>query len=510
MTDNKVINAGLYIRVSTERQVKEGYSVAAQKENLGSFSKQQGWNIYDIYADEGISGKNIQDRPEVKRLIEDIKQGNIDVVVLYKFDRLTRDSRDTEDIISLVQECGIQVFTLSGGVVDVSTATGRFSVRISGAVAQLEREQTIERVKVAFKQKVSEGYTLASQTTCYGYNRKKHEKEQTINQEEAKVIRRIFRMYNNGSSFTEIANILNAEKVPTKMKGKKLKKAHSDEYREVKSVWMPKTIRLILTNPTYIGKVRYHIGKSDYFEADGLHKPIITEKIWNKAQERISKIKHVSRTNKPKDDVYYCGTLVCGICGQKLTTNRTKKTRKDGTWYYSNGYRCVNREKKLCTCLGVSHRKVEEAFLEYIDNIDELTELDNINIVDDETQALQEELDSLNNALQQTNIKRKEVMDLFMLNEITHEQLKYMTKELEKKQETLTSEVDKIASALAPRKTIDKSDIAKTIREHWEFLSERERLDFVTNFIEEIVIVNRDKDRHNGKPEILSVKFYEE
>ena len=84
-----------------------------------------------------------------------IIQVKIDVVVLYKFDRLTRDSRDTEDIISLIQTFGIQVFTLSGGTVDVSTATGRFAIRINGAVAQLEREQTIERVRFAFKQKVS-------------------------------------------------------------------------------------------------------------------------------------------------------------------------------------------------------------------------------------------------------------------------------------------------------------------------------------------------------------------
>ena len=148
-------SAGIYIRVSTEHQAKEGYSVAAQKNNLTNFSLNQGWEIFDIYADEGISGKNIKDRPEVKRMINDIKENKIDVVVLYKFDRLTRDSRDTEDIILLVQEYGIEVFTLSGGIIDVSTATGRFSIRINGAVAQLEREQTIDRVKVALKQKIN-------------------------------------------------------------------------------------------------------------------------------------------------------------------------------------------------------------------------------------------------------------------------------------------------------------------------------------------------------------------
>ena len=99
MLEHKLISAGLYIRVSTERQAQEGYSVAAQKQNLMNFARGQGWNIYDIYSDEGISGKNIKDRPEVKRLINDIKNKRIDVVVLYKFDRLTRDISDTEEII---------------------------------------------------------------------------------------------------------------------------------------------------------------------------------------------------------------------------------------------------------------------------------------------------------------------------------------------------------------------------------------------------------------------------
>lgn len=509
MKNCETINVGLYIRVSTERQVKEGYSVAAQKENLSSFALKQGWNIFDIYADEGISAKNIQDRPEVKRLIEDIRNNKINVVVLYKFDRLTRDSRDTEDIISLLQECGIQVITLSGGAVDVTTAAGRFSVRISGAVAQLEREQTIERVKFGLRQKASQGYTLACATTCYGYDRKKHEKEQKINKEEAKIVKRIFRMYNSGSTFTEIANILNAEKIPTKLKGKKVKVGESDEHKEIKSIWMPKTIRLILTNPTYIGKVRYHIGKPDYFEVDGVHEPIISKKVWDKAQDRISKIKSVHRTNLPKDDVYYCGTLVCGICGQKLTTNRTKMKNKHGDEYYNNGYRCVNKEKKLCTCLGVSHFKVEEAFLKYIDNIEELTEIDNIDIVDEELEETEKELLGLKNALSQINSKRNEVMDLFMQDEITHEQLKYMTSELEQKQQLLNNEISKIENSLKPKNSVNKKEIAKTIREHWDFLTDHERLDFLSSFVEEIVIVNRDKDRHNGKPEILDVKFYQ-
>ncbi len=508
MVEQKTMNAGLYVRVSTEKQALEGYSVPAQKANLSKFTKSQGWHIFDVYADEGISGKNIENRPEVKRLINDIKNKKIDVVVLYKFDRLTRDSRDTEDIIELIQQFDIQVFTLSGGVVDVSSATGRFTVRINGAVAQLEREQTIERVKVAFEEKVKEGYTLASRTTCYGYDRKKHEKEMTINEDEAHIVKRIYKMYVEGHSFTEIANLLNTEKVPTKLSGREVKKRGTEEKYVVNSIWMPKTIRLILSNPVYIGKVRYHIGRKDGFIADGKHQPIVTTKLWDDAQAKLTKIKHVSRTNLPKDDVYYCGTLVCGICGQKLTTNRTNRIKKDGTKVVFNGYRCVNREKKQCTCLGVSHRKVEEAFLEYMDNIEELSDIEKVEITPDEDNI--EELETLKKSLQQTLAKKKQIMDLFMINEISHDQLKYMTSELDKKSELIKGEIEKLERIITPKETIDRSKIASTIKEHWKYLSNKERLEFLTNFVEKIVIVNRDKDKVNGKPEILEVKFYNE
>ena len=109
MKDSNPTRAALYIRVSTERQVQEGYSIPAQKTNLTKFANDQGWSICGVYADKGISGKNIEDRPNVKRLIKDIKDKKIDVVVLYKFERLTREMSDTEDIIKLIQQSEIGV-----------------------------------------------------------------------------------------------------------------------------------------------------------------------------------------------------------------------------------------------------------------------------------------------------------------------------------------------------------------------------------------------------------------
>ncbi|HHW68735.1 MAG TPA: recombinase family protein, partial [Tenericutes bacterium] len=458
-------SVGIYVRVSTEHQTKEGYSIAAQKENLTNFAKQQGWNIFDIYTDEGISGKNIQDRPNVKRLIHDIKSKKVNVVLLYRFDRLTRDMSDTETIIKLIQDCGIEVYTISGGTVDVSTATGRFFIRVSGAVAQLEREQTIERVKAAFIQKVKEGKSLCSSTPSYGYDRPKHQEIQTINEEEAKVVRRIFKMYVDGKSFTEIANKLNAEGIHTKKRGKVQKKRNNEETYIINSVWQPKTIRQILTNVTYIGGVRYGINNPNGFIVlNGLHEPIISKDLWEKAQERLKKVKNISRTNYPKVEVYYCGTLVCGLCGHKLTTQRVIKIKKDGTKKIYYGYRCVNREKGQCSAIGISHKKVEEAFLKYINNIAELSEIKNINNINYNGESLIN-INQLKKRIIEIEKKKEEVMNLFIINNIDNSQMKYMISKLEEQFNILNEELEEEKKQYDSIK-IDRKLIPKTIKEH--------------------------------------------
>ena len=317
-------NAGIYVRVSTERQVQEGYSISAQKENLTNFAKGHDFKVYDIYADEGISGKNIEGRPDVKRLIKDIKDGKIDVVLLQRFDRLTRSISDTQEFIDLFKEFNVDVWSISdGGIVDITSSNGRFMALLKGLFGQHERELTAERIKDAFGRKAREGYTLCCGCPPYGYRREKGNKVIIIKQDEAKVVRRIFKMYAEGTPFTAIAKTLTAEGIPTKRAGQTINIKKDGNVIDTKTfvgVWSPKLIRLILSNPVYIGKVRYGIGRKDYYIGDGHHKPIISEKMWNKVQDKISKIETKLHTNRPKDDVYFCGTLVCGVCGKKLTT----------------------------------------------------------------------------------------------------------------------------------------------------------------------------------------------
>jgi len=96
-----MVSTGIYIRVSTDEQAREGYSIRAQEEKLRSYAQLKDWHIYSVYADEGISGKDIEGRPAIKQLIADVKSGKITNVLVYKIDRLTRSTKNLIELVEL-------------------------------------------------------------------------------------------------------------------------------------------------------------------------------------------------------------------------------------------------------------------------------------------------------------------------------------------------------------------------------------------------------------------------
>ena len=301
-----------------------------------------------------------------------------------------------------------------------------------------------------------------------------------------------------------------------------MRKRNSDEYYVVNSIWQPKTIRQMLSNPNYIGNVRYgtnrvqvsledaakYENRKKGFIASGLHDAIIDIDVWNKVQKKLEKIKRVYKTNYTKDDIYYCGFLTCGFCGHTLTTNRTNKKRKDGSKNVFLGYRCINREKKLCPALGMSHRKVEEAFLEYIDNLEDLDDFSEIKLEDNSKDNT--ELNLNKKMLLQKNSKLKEVMKLFMDSQIEFNEYQEMKGTIEKEIKKLHTEIKKLEKLTPKEENFDKSSIKRNIKEHWQYLTNTEKREFLTNFVEEIIIVNKDRDKKNGKLTILDIKFYDD
>ena len=195
-------NKGIYIRVSTEEQAKNGYSIQAQKEKLLSFSTIKDWNVYKIYIDEGKSGKDLN-REEVQNLIKDIENKIINNVLVYKIDRLTRSTKDLIDLIELFKKNNCDFNSLNESI-DTSSPTGRMFIKIIGLFAEFERETIVERIKMGLERKVKEGYSIASSTTSYGYEKSKGMKIQSISENESYVVKKIFFMCKEGKNINEI------------------------------------------------------------------------------------------------------------------------------------------------------------------------------------------------------------------------------------------------------------------------------------------------------------------
>ena len=180
---------GIYIRVSTEDQAKDGFSIHAQREKLTKYAEANDWDIFDYYVDDGISGKNLEDRPEITRLLKDVEDGKINNILIYKLDRLTRSVRDLIYLIELFEKHSC-TFNSQTEKIDTSNAVGRMFVKIIGIFAEFERENLAERVSFGYEQKTREG-NYTNTNGVYGYDYIVGEKKIIVNEEEKDLVNRI-------------------------------------------------------------------------------------------------------------------------------------------------------------------------------------------------------------------------------------------------------------------------------------------------------------------------------
>jgi len=487
------MKTAVYVRVSTEEQAKEGYSIRGQIDKLKSYIQIKDWEFYKVYADEGLSGKNIDERPALGELINDIKNGKVNNVLVYKIDRLTRSIRDLITLNDIFQEynCGFNSIMEN---IDTRTASGRMFLKLLGIFAEFERENLIERITLACEKKVKEGYSLTYFIQSYGYYRNKGEKVQQINQEEAKIVKEIFEMYVNGNlTYNAIARNLNNREIKTK-KG---------------TTWNDSSIRNILQNPTYIGKVRYSLkDEKRYFEAEGKHQPIIDEELFYQAQNKIGKIKRKSRTKRPKEDHYFSGTLYCGLCGEKLQTHGMYTKNKNGEVDVNAGYRCPNVNKGLCNTSRFAQIKLELAFQEYINDIVDINNPDEIITAEENKQEqinnlLKEEYE---NALLKLDKREKDVMKLYINERINFEEYEEMTKLLKQEKNTYQAQLTKIPGKSNEEIKLAISDIITNFKENWLLLNNMEKQQFVQSYIDKITAVSTKEQGYKVK--ILKVDFY--
>lgn len=375
-TTSEMKRVGLYIRVSTEDQATEWTSLESQERILKAFvesNADKGWITNDalLYKDEGISGAlPAIDRPWLSRLMKDVLSGNIDVVCVYRVDRIYRNTRELLGAVEFFQEHNVQ-FCSKSEWLDVSTATGKLTLTLLGAIGELERETIATRCREGRKGKALEGYFSYGQFTPYGYKKEFDGRGNrlVIDETEAPILKEIFQLYVYGDkTLWEIANILSARWVPTRRNEEKKQSWLFRSTLVARILHAEASTGIFYCNKTETKRKGSQIVKRDRDRSEWISVPcprIIDQKTWNLAQEKLAKAKAITSGRGARH--YYTGLVKCWICGFTFNSYKTKK----GTINLV----CWGRKKDkvtkhlLCTNPEISELKLHQAVRPFLTNI---------------------------------------------------------------------------------------------------------------------------------------------
>lgn len=342
----------LYIRVSTAMQV-EGYSLDAQKDRLVKFAEFQGMEIVREYCDAGKSGKSITGRPEFQQMLQDVAddRDGVSYILVFKLSRFGRNAADVLNSLQYIQDYGVNLICVEDGI-DSSKDSGKLTITVLSAVAEIERENILVQTMEGRRQKAREGKWNGGQAP-FGYLLDSKNSTLIVNPEEAEIVRIIFdKFIHTDMGADSISNYLNQH-------GYSKKKLRDQEV----SHFSRSTIIKILDNPVYAGKIAYgksvtekvkgtrdqyrRVKQDEYLLADGLHESIIDPETWEaaKAKRKVTGIKW-NKTHSLDHEHILSGILKCPVCGSGMAgTVRRRKNKKTGEYKDDFYYRCQHRRK---------------------------------------------------------------------------------------------------------------------------------------------------------------------
>ena len=320
-------HTALYLRVSTEAQADEGYSLAAQAEKLEAYCRMKGVAAFQRYVDGGFSGSNLT-RPAITELVETIRAGRVERVVVYKLDRLSRSQKDTLYLIEDVfLPHGVDFVSINENI-DTGSPYGRAMIGILSAFAQLERENIFLRTRMGMVERVKQGFWPGGGKIPFGYDYDA-DKGILVPNSDADTVREIYARYLEGKSTGRIARELG------------LKYEH--------------LVRQILLRESNTGVIVY---RGECYS--GRHEPLVDKQTFERVKRRLL------RSDKPRaaaSNKLLTGLLVCGHCGAKM---RYQKWGGAGDKLV-----CYSRDKSKphlvhdadCPNRGVMARQVEEVVI---------------------------------------------------------------------------------------------------------------------------------------------------
>ena len=362
----------IYCRVSTEEQSENGYSIDEQERLLEEWCKKMGYVIYKCYSDRGISGKNIKDRPALKELLSDAKAGKFDMVISWKINRVSRKLEDVLKIVNILEKNNI-TFKSYSEPFETDTPAGRMQFQMMALIGEFERGTIAQNVKMGMIAKAKSGNWCGGRVLGYDLvpnnspeEEKKGKNKLEINEKEAEIVRFIFNEYSKGKGYKAITNQINKL-------GYKTKKGNN---------FSVGSIRDILTNPVYIGEIRYNVRQNwsekrrrninpNPIRVKGKHEAIIDRELWDKVQLILE-----SKKGKPSriyDGEYpLTGILRCPKCGAGMVISRTTNTLADGSKKRIAYYCCGNWKNKGTSVCNSNTIRVDKANEYVFKKIEEL------------------------------------------------------------------------------------------------------------------------------------------
>ena len=457
---------GLYLRVSTEDQAREGFSLPEQRERLETFCKFKGYEIVDYYKDAGISAKTGNHRPEYDRMLEDGKQGKINMIIALKLDRITRSTRDWETLMDYLEKYNINIAFVNDDI-NTTTANGKMVSRIMMSVSQNEIERTSERTIIGLEGAIKQGHIPARAPLGYKHIDKKLVPDPLTKD----IVIRIYNLYFEGLTYNTIAKLFNKEKVCGKTN------------------WKDTSILKIITNVIYKGD--YIQGKTTrnarYFE--DVVEPIVSKELWDSCQVQKKK----NQRNYMRSQTYiFLQKLKCPKCGRILAGGASHKIKADKWYYY---YRC---EK----CRGnIREHEIEDSIKELLSDIFEYDSVVNEfflpvlqNKIHNPKEDFEKEITNLNN--KKIRIRKAYIDELFTEEEYKEETniIENKIKDLQKKilENEQVSKLNLSVDDILVKRDMDFINSIKlpilynAFVDSWDGLNREEKAEIVMKYIDDI------------------------
>lgn len=457
------MRVALYVRVSTDEQAKEGFSIPAQKERLRAFCQSQGWDIVNEYIEEGFSAKDTN-RPKMQTMLKDIKKGTCDMVLVYKLDRLTRSVLDLYNLLQVFDSNNVS-FRSSTEVYDTSTAMGRLFITLVAALAQWERENLAERVIFGMEQMIDEGKKPGGHSP-YGYSFDK-DFNCTIIEHEAEMVKYIFKLYMDGFGFHSIKNRLNELNIKPRLALE----------------WNHNTIRDILMNDMYIGTYRW--GRKVIHDH---HEAIIQNEVFNS----VSKLLASKTANHPRKGKFpLTGILKCGNC--EMYPIQGYYDKRDQKTYY----RCMSCNRMT------DSRKILEPLFEELEKL--ITSKDYfLSLFKDESEPAIDQ-SKIKIELEKLKSQKEKWYDVFMdeNNPIPKETLFEKINQINIKESQLEELLDEqVEYGESPEEKYNRIKLLSDFKHQYDSANDFQKKELLSSIFESVVLY-----RPKGKLQQLRVEF---